>query len=115
MNGEWLPWVAVGLTAVTLAVLWMRTRPASMDEAINQVQEAAEFARIAVQAAEQLWASGTLPADERLNYVMDLLLAEFPGLDREKARMTIEAAVYWLKHVRPMLTAMDGADELAHG
>lgn len=108
MSGEMLMWVSIGLTVAVLAVVWLRTRPANVGEAINQMQEAAEFARIAVQAAEQLWKSGSLSADARLDYAMDLIVAEFPGLDKDRARMTIEAAVYWLKHLRPMLMAVDG-------
>lgn len=101
MSGEMLAWVSIGLTVAVLAVVWLRTRPASVGEAMTQLQEAAEFARAAVMAAEQLWKNGTLEPDERLDYVMDRLTAEFPGLDEERARMTVEAAVYWLKFVLP--------------
>ena len=96
MNGEWLPWVAVGLTVVTLVVLWVRTRPANADEAMAQIREVTEFAQAAVMAAEQLWQTGALPKTARLDYVLDLVQKQF-GVDQETARMSAEAAVYWLK------------------
>lgn len=108
MNGEMLAWLSVGLTAVVLAVVWLRVRPGSAGEAMSQVQEAAEFARAAVMAAEQLWRTGQLAQDERLDYVMDRLTAEFAWLDEERARMTVEAAVYWLKFVLPAASAAAG-------
>ena len=98
MNGEWLPWVAVGLTVVTLVVLWVRTRPANADEAMAQIREVTEFAQAAVMAAEQLWQTGALPKTARLDYVLDLVQKQF-GVDTETARMSAEAAVYWLKFV----------------
>ena len=98
MSGEWLPWVAVGLTVVTLVVLWVRTRPANAGEAMAQIREVTEFAQAAVMAAEQLWQTGALPKTARLDYVLDLVQKQF-GVDKETARMSAEAAVYWLKFV----------------
>jgi len=98
MSGEWLPWVAVGLTVVTLVVLWVRTRPANAGEAMAQIREVTEFAQAAVMAAEQLWQTGALPKTARLDYVLDLVQKQF-GVDQETARMSAEAAVYWLKFV----------------
>lgn len=52
----------------------------------------------AVMAAEQLWQTGALPKTARLDYVLDLVQKQF-GVDQETARMSAEAAVYWLKFV----------------
>ena len=98
MSGEMLAWVSVGLTVVTLVVLWLRTRPANADEAMAQIREVTEFAQAAVMAAEQLWQTGALPKTARLDYVLDLVQKQF-GVDKETARMSAEAAVYWLKVV----------------
>lgn len=98
MNGEIMAWVTTGLTVVLLAVVWWRTRPANAGEAAAQIQEMSEFARDAVMAAEQLWQTGKMPKSGRLDYVLGLVQAQF-GVDRETARMSAEAAVFWLKHV----------------
>lgn len=83
-----------------LVVVWLRTRPASVDEAVAGIQEASEFARVTVAAAEQLWSTGKLPSDQRLDYALKRLNTEFPWLDGEQARATVEAAVFWLKQVQ---------------
>lgn len=98
MSGEMLAWVSIGLTVVVLGVLWLRTRPANVGEAMAQIQEVTEFAQAAVMAAEQLWRTGALPKDGRLDYVLDLVQKQF-GVDKDTARMSAEAAVYWLKFV----------------
>jgi hypothetical protein len=100
MSGEILAWVSIGLTALVLAVVWLRTRPENVGEAMAQIQDVSEFAHTAVMAAEQLWRTGALPKDARLDYVLDLVQTQF-GVDKETARMTAEAAVYWLKFVAP--------------
>lgn len=98
VQGEMLMWASVALTVVVLVVLWVRTRPADTGEAMAQIREVSEFAQAAVMAAEQLWLTGALPKTARLDYVLDLVQAQF-GVDKETARMSAEAAVYWLKHV----------------
>lgn len=97
-QGEMLMWASVALTVVVLVVLWVRTRPADTGEAMAQIREVSEFAQAAVMAAEQLWLTGALPKTARLDYVLGLVQAQF-GVDQETARMSAEAAVYWLKHV----------------
>lgn len=70
---------------------------AEVGEAVGQIGEAAILARELVAAAEQLWLTGRLPRDERLDYVMDKLALYFPDLDRQQVYPLVEAAVYWLK------------------
>jgi hypothetical protein len=98
MSGEIMAWVTTGLTVLLLVVVWVRTRPASAGEAAAQIREVTEYAQAAVMAAEQLWQTGKLPKDARLDYVLDELQKQF-GVDKETARLSAEAAVYWLKHV----------------
>jgi hypothetical protein len=96
-TGEILGIVSVGLTAVLLIVVWLRTRPQNVSEAISSLQEVSAVAQTAVAAAEQLWTTGKLPRDERFTYALDLLETEFPALKREHLIAALEAAVFWLK------------------
>lgn len=99
MSGEYLALASVILTAVLLVVVWIRTRPASIDAAIGTVQSVSEVARTAVTAAEQLWLTGKLPQDQRYDFAVNLLAKEFPDLDTKQLTASIEAGVYWLKHL----------------
>ena len=96
-TGEILGLASMALTVVLLIVVWLRTRPASVAEASASLLQVAEVAEIAVSAAEQLWRTGKLPKDERFNYAMSLLEAEFPALQSEHLKSALEAAVFWLK------------------
>lgn len=106
MDGnQWLAVASVGLTAVVLAVLWVRTKPASTEAAAASIVEAADVAQTAVAAAEQLWRTGKLPKSERFDYALGLLQKEFPGLDPIQLRASVEAGVYWLKMALPAASA----------
>lgn len=96
-SGEILGLASVVLTAILLIVVWLRTRPTSVGEAIASLQEVSQVAETAVAAAEQLWRTGKLPADKRFDYAMSLLEAEFPALQGEHLKAALEAAVFWLK------------------
>lgn len=96
-TGEILGIASVGLTAVLLIVVWLRTRPQNVSEAITSLQEVSAVAQTAVAAAEQLWTTGKLPRDARFDYALSLLEAEFPALQREHLIAALEAAVFWLK------------------
>lgn len=95
--------VAFGVvTLVLLAWLVLQRRPGSVDEAQAALAQAADLARVAVAAAEQLYRTGKLPDnDAKLDYALGLLEAQFPALESEQLVATIEAAVYWLKRVVP--------------
>ncbi len=80
-----------------LIVVWLRTRPQNVSEAITSLQEVSAVAQTAVAAAEQLWTTGQLPRDARFDYALSLLEAEFPALKREHLIAALEAAVFWLK------------------
>lgn len=96
-TGEILGLASVVLTGVLLIVVWLRTRPQSIDEAVASLQEVSQVAQTAVAAAEQLWRTGKLPADKRFEYAMSLLESEFPALQSEHLKAALEAAVFWLK------------------
>lgn len=96
-TGEILGLASMGLTLILLIVVWIRTRPSNVAEAVASLQQVAEVAETAVSAAEQLWRTGKLPRDERFNYALNLLQAEFPSLQKEHLTAALEAAVFWLK------------------
>lgn len=100
-NGELLALASAVLTAVLLVVVWVRTRPASVEAATASIRDASEVAQTAVAAAEQLWRTGKLPKTERFDYALGLLQKEFPALDPIQLRASVEAGVYWLKAVMP--------------
>lgn len=88
----------LAVIAILLLVSWrVGSRASNVGEAVGQIGEAAILARELVAAAEQLWLTGRLPRDERLDYVMDKLALYFPDLDRQQVYPLVEAAVYWLK------------------
>jgi len=84
------------VTVVTLIVVWLRTgQPASAADALNRLEDAQQMAIVLVQAAEQLTYAGTLPADDRLDYVIERL-APYVGdwLNPQQVRALVESAVY---------------------
>lgn len=88
----------LAIIAILLLVSWrVGSRASNVGEALDQIGQAAILARELVAAAEQLWLTGRLPRDERLDYVMDKLALYFPDLDRQQVYPLVEAAVYWLK------------------
>ncbi len=95
-------WVPVAAVIVAVAVFtWMvaRRTPANATEAIGMALQAATVARELVMAAEQLANNGTLPREERFNWVYRQLEAKFPEMEAEDIVATVEAAVYWLKQM----------------
>lgn len=94
-------WILLGFAVATVALLallvWQR-RPATVADAAAAITEATALARIAVAAAEQLHRTGRLPDnDAKFDYALNLVAAQFPGLDADQITATIEAAVYWLR------------------
>ena len=83
--------VAFGVvTLVLLAWLVLQRRPGSVDEAQAALAQAADLARVAVAAAEQLYRTGKLPDnDAKLDYALGLLEAQFPALESEQLVATI--------------------------
>lgn len=94
-----VPWITVALTAAILVLVWFRGKPTDAASAASGILEATETAKVLVMAAEQLWLTGKLPKDERLDFVLDQLGAQYTWLDADQARVTVEAAVFWLKQL----------------
>lgn len=91
--------VAFGVVAVlVLAWLIVRNPPRSADQAQALLLDASETARVMVMAAEQLWRTGRLPADERFNWVANQLRQQY-NLEPAQVAALIEAGVYWAKHL----------------
>lgn len=74
-------------------------------EKLTTLEQAARVAREIVAAVEQLYQTGNLTADERLDYASDQLSALFPQLDADLIRLAIEAAVHWLHQSKPQPAA----------
>lgn len=68
---------------------------AQVVERLTDVERAARAAREIVAAVEQLYQTGNLTADERLDYAADKLTEVFPQLSPDLIRLAIEAAVHW--------------------
>lgn len=91
--------VAFGVVAVLLlAWLIVRNPPRSVDAGQALILEASETARVMVMAAEQLWRTGKLPADQRFGWVADQLRRQY-NLEPAQVTALIESAVYWAKHL----------------
>lgn len=110
--GESLGYVLIGLLFIgVVALLYRKATKPRIQPGTGSVEtpvvtplsfaqllvEAAEVAETLVAAAEQLYVDERLPKNERFDYVMKQLRVFFPQLDEERLRLTIEAAVYWLK------------------
>lgn len=91
--------VAFGVVAVVvLAWLIVRNPPRSVDQVQPMIIEASETARVMVMAAEQLWRTGKLPADQRFDWVARQLRQQY-DLEPAQVAALIEAGVYWAKHL----------------
>lgn len=70
-------------------------------DALSDIETAAGAAREYVLAAEQMWVSGRIDKESRLNYVLDRLVTAFPGIPKITLIDSIEAAVAWMKLMTP--------------
>lgn len=93
-----LPYVFTLIVAAALVFMLNRQRPASdVDEAYIQWQDALDQAPLVVAAIEQLWVTGAIPKDARLDEAMRQLGHWFPALTEQQLRTAIEAGVHLLK------------------
>lgn len=82
---------------------------------LSRMKEAMAMAAELVAAAEQLFATHQLVADEdddpdveiRFTYVFDRLKQLFPDIDEDLLEAAIESSVYWLKRGAQRLTVAD--------
>lgn len=59
-------------------------------------------AMILVESAEQIYGKN-VPSDKKLEYVLDILVKKFPGIDIDTIRAVIEASVLMYKNQRASL------------
>lgn len=88
------------IAAVALLVAFIsfnRKNDISIVERLTGYQAVVEDAKNLVMAAEQLWLTGELPADQRFDYVAGQLMEMYPHLKPATLRMSVEAAVHWMK------------------
>lgn len=98
MDGLWWLVILALVAGATLAwLVWRRGAPRSPSEAAKQFRQAMDTASVLTAAAEQLWRTGELPRDGRLDYVMEELRSLYPGLDEGQLRALVEAAVFLWK------------------
>lgn len=97
MDSTWI-YIVTGLIALVI-LLWMAKQlPAtSTASAFEQWQSALEQSQAIVTAGEQLYLTGKLPKDKRLDWATARLEELFPDLNEDQVRAAIESAVYWLK------------------
>jgi hypothetical protein len=101
--GLWAVLISFITLVVVAFLLWKRNEPVTLEGIVSTVEEAAPIAQtlatvaeIGVQAAEQLYTTGRLNRDERLNYALNYVKSWSPALsrlDNEKIFGAIEAAV----------------------
>lgn len=90
-------------TLIVAALVWIRTKqPAtSIYDTFNQFQDALTIAPSVVAAVEQLWQTGAIPKDKRLDEAMRRLGEWFPALTEHQLRTIIEGTVWLLKQGTP--------------
>lgn len=96
--------VALAGFAMAGAVIYSARKPATVSgvleatgAALTDIEKAAGAAKEYVLAAEQLWATGNLPADSKLDWVLQRLGSAFPEISAQTKRDSVEAAVAWMK------------------
>ena len=95
----WVPLAALIIAVAIFAWQLARRTPRNATEAIGMALQAATVARELVMTAEQLSSNGSLPRDERFDWVYSQLEKKFPEMAPEDIMATIEAAVYWMKQM----------------
>lgn len=96
-----MPYVVMLLTLGFLGYFfWKRDQPldttnviASLEEARSEAEELARVSLTAVQAAEQLWRSGTIDRDARWHEAVAYIRRWYPEADAEIIAKNVEAAV----------------------
>lgn len=98
------PYVVALVAVVIVYALYRRGRVTNAVDALTEFQKAAAVAQDLVAAAEQLYVTGELPPDARLDWVMAQLGELFPNLTETQLRAIVEASVYWLRRGVAALT-----------
>lgn len=86
-------------TLIVGIIVWLRTNQpaATLGDTFAQFQDALDAAPSVVAAVEQLWRTGEIPKDARLDEAMRRLGEWFPDLTDQQLRTAIEAGVFVLK------------------
>lgn len=86
-------------TLIVGVIVWLRTKqPAgSLQTAFDQFQSALDVAPDVVRATEQLWLTGELQKDGRLDFALLQLSEWFPALDETQLRTAVEFGVFAMK------------------
>lgn len=98
---EVLTWVMiVGLLAYTVYGRTGRGETITMKTTGDDLLSAFEVAKGVVAGVEQLWESGQIDKENRLNEAIDQMTKMYPEFDADVLRTTIESGVYWLRQLQ---------------
>jgi len=103
----------VGLLLLGVLV-WYRTKdkPVTPQVAVTEVRDALDAAPQVAAAIEQLWTSGAIPKEKRLDEGIKRLGDLFPSLNEHQLRTAIEWGVWMLKNGFELLDEDDRLDNL---
>ena len=106
-----LLYYAIGIIVLGALTWYTRSKsPDSVYDVFEQYQAAIELAPQVVAAVEQLWLTGEIGKDDRLQEGVERLGQLVPALDPKTLRMFIEAAV-WMAKQGVLAIELDGGDD----
>lgn len=76
---------------------------ATVQESTVSASELTDAGLMAARAAQQLFESGKITRDERLDKAFGYIRKWFPGVDQERILMSIEAGVLMVNHLSEMV------------
>lgn len=94
---DWMTVVGWTLAALAVGAATYFRFAGQGDNFLDSFEGKALVARQAVAAVEQLWKTGQIKKDERFAAAAGFVRRYYPALTDDQIKMTVEAAVFWLK------------------
>jgi len=106
-----LIYYAIGLVLLGVLV-WFRTKdkPVTPQVVVTEVRDMLDAAPSVAAAVEQLWTSGAIPKDKRLDEGIKRLGDLFPSVTEHQLRTGIEWGVWMLKNGFELIDTGDTVD-----